>query len=154
METPNGNSLEYALKNDPRVKSWIAPNYALFPNSSKNADLFLTTYRIRNAYELLLKKLEVGEEVTEERDMVLVQKYFDMSFYPQRSLSISQWKEGKDPIVRIAKAYKDRRWKGNRRRPHEITLVLSNRKKFQIDPGKIVSQFQYIQRTLPSLVNS
>jgi len=69
-------------------------------------------------------------------------------------MSLSEWKDGKDPMVRVVKAYKDRRWKGNRRRPQEITLVLSNGKRFQIDPGKIVSQFQYIQRTLPQLANS
>ena len=154
METTNFASVDYALKNDPRVKSWIAPNYVLFPNSGENADLFLTTYRIRNAYELLLRRLEIGQEVTEEKDMVLVRKYFEMSFYPPKSMSLSEWKDGKDPMVRVVKAYKDRRWKGNRRRPYEITLVLSNGKRFQIDPGKIVSQFQYIQRTLPQLANS
>jgi hypothetical protein len=148
------SSLNYALKNDPKVKSWIAPNSPLFTQSLENSDMFLTTYRIRNAYELLLNKLDEGQEVMEERDMALIQRYFDMSFYPPRNLSLSGWKEGKDPSVRIVKAFKDRRWKGNRRRSHEITLKLSDGKKIQINPVKIVSQYLYINRVAPGLAGS
>lgn len=148
------SSLNYALQNDPGVKSWIAPNLPLFTRSLENSDMFLTTYRIRNAYELLLKKLGEGEEVREERDILLIQRYFDMCFYPEKSLSLTGWKEGKDPSVKIIKAYKDRRWKGNRRRSHEITLKLNNGKRIQINPGKILSQYLYITRLMPELAAS
>lgn len=146
--------IKNALANDPRVKAWIAPNEILFPNSGENSDLFLTTYRIRNAYELLLKKLDEGEEVMEDRDMLLVKRYFEMCFYPPMSMSLTHWKEGRDPSVKIVKAYKDRRWKGNRRRSHEITLRLSDGKKMQIDPGKILTKFLYTQRTIGDLAAS
>jgi hypothetical protein len=59
-----------ALKNDKSVKSWIGPNHVLFKDSGDHRDMFLTTYRIRNAYEELLTKLEVNDEVTEDRDIV------------------------------------------------------------------------------------
>lgn len=146
--------LSYALKNDPRVKAWIAPNQVLFPNSGENSDLFLTTYRIRNAYELMLNSLEEGEEVKDDRDLLLVQRYFDMCFYPPMSMSLTAWKEGRDPSVKIVKAYKDRRWKGNRRRSHEITLRLNDGNKIQIDPGKILSKFLYTKRTIGDLAAS
>jgi hypothetical protein len=148
------SSLNYALKNDPGVKAWIAPNCPLFPQSSEHSDMFLTTYRIRNAYELLLNKLAEGEEVTEEKDLILIQRYFEMGFHPPMSLSLTAWKEGRDPSVRIVKAFKDRRWKGNRRRSHEITLKLNNGKKIQINPGKVISQYLYITRLMPGLAAS
>lgn len=147
-------SLNYALQNDPCVKAWIAPNYPLFTQSSEHSDMFLTTYRMRNAYEILLNKLSEGEEVTEEKDLVLIQRYFDMCFHPPMSLSLTAWKEGRDPAVKITKAFKDRRWKGNRRRSHEITLKLNNGKKIQINPGKVISQYLYITRLMPGLAGS
>jgi hypothetical protein len=146
--------LSYALENDPKVKSWIAPNEVLFPNSGENSDLFLTTYRIRNAYEILLKKLQDGEEVKSEKDLVLVNRYFEMCFYPPMSMNLTSWKEGRNPSVKIVKAYKDKRWKGNRRRSHEITLRLSDGKKIQIDPGKIISKFLYTKRMINGLSES
>jgi hypothetical protein len=142
------------LANDPRVKSWIAPNEVLFPNSGENSDLFLTTYRIRNAYEILLNNLEEREAISNERDLLLVTRYFEMCFYPPMSMSLTHWKEGRDPSVKIVRAFKDRRWKGNRRRSHEITLNLSDGKKIQIDPGKIISRFLHIKRTFGSLAES
>ena len=87
-----------ALKNDKSVKAWIGPNHVLFKDSDENRDMFLTTYRIRNAYEELLLKLEVNEEVTEERDLLLIKRFFEMMFYPPRKMSISDWKNGRDPI--------------------------------------------------------
>lgn len=152
METQN--SVSYALKNDPRVKAWIAPNEILFSNSSENADLFLTTYRIRNAYELLLNKLNEGEEVKDDKDLTLIQRYFEMCFYPPMSMSLTDWKDGRDPSVKIVKAFKDRRWKGNRRRSHEITLRLSDGKKLQINPGNILSKFLYTKRMIGGLATS
>ncbi len=143
-----------ALGNDPKVKSWIAPNEVLFPNSGENSDLFLTTYRIRNAYEILLNSLGEREEVVNERDLLLVNRYFEMCFYPPMSMSLTAWKEGRDPSVKIVKAFKDRRWKGNRRRSHEITLELNDGKKIQIDPGKIISRFLHIKRSFSSLAES
>ena len=143
-----------ALGNDPKVKSWIAPNEVLFPNSGENSDLFLTTYRIRNAYEILLNSLGEREEVVNERDLLLVNRYFEMCFYPPMSMSLTAWKEGRDPSVKIVKAFKDRRWKGNRRRSHEITLELNDGKKIQIDPGKTISRFLHIKRSFSSLVES
>jgi len=143
-----------ALNNDTRAKAWIAPNLALFANSEKNQDMFLTTYRIRNSYEYLLDKLEVGEEITENKDMVLIQRLFDMDFYPPRKMSLTDWKNGKDPKVSIKKAYKDRRWKGNRRRKFEITLELDNGDIYQINPNDIMNKFLNITSSLPSLLQS
>jgi hypothetical protein len=146
--------LQKALSSDPSVKAWIGANAPLFRNSEKNADLFLTTYRIRNAYEILLNKLTEGEEVTEEKDMILVQRLFDMDFYPPKKLSLSAWKEGKDPHVKILRAYKARRNKGNRRRSHEINLELSDGKTYQINPSDIMNKFFHIKNTIDSLINS
>lgn len=148
------SQISKALENDPRVKAWIAPNQILFPNSGENADLFLTTYRMRNAYENLLNILQEGEEVQNERDLLLVSRYFEMCFYPPMSMSIKDWKEGRDPMVKVVKAFKDRRWKGNRRRKHEITLKLSDGQKMQINPGKIISQFLHIKNNLSHLADS
>jgi hypothetical protein len=116
--------------------------------------MFLTTYRIRNSYEYLLDKLEVGEEITEDKDMVLIQRLFDMDFYPPRKMSLTDWKNGKDPKVSIKKAYKDRRWKGNRRRKFEITLELDNGDIYQINPNDIMNKFLNITSSLPSLLQS
>lgn len=143
-----------ALRNDKSAKAWIGPNHILFRESEENRDMFLTTYRIRNAYEELLAKLEINEEVTEERDLVLVKRFFDMMFYPPRKMSISDWKNGRDPIVKIVKAYKDTRWKGNRRRKHEITLILDDGKKLQIHPGDVLNKFFHIWGNFDSLINS
>lgn len=143
-----------ALKNDKAVKAWIGPNHVLFGRSVDNRDMFLTTYRIRNAYEELLAKLEVNEEVTEERDLILIKRFFDMMFYPPRKMSISDWKNDRDPIVKIVKAYKDVRWKGNRRRKHEITLLLDDNKKVQINPGDVLNKFFHIWGNFDSLINS
>lgn len=148
------NSVNSALKSDPRAKAWICANEPLFVNSQGNSDIFLTTYRIRNAYEDLLNRLSLKENVKPGKDMVLIERLFEMSFYGPKSLSLTAWKEGKDDKVRILSAYKDKRWSGNRRRPHEITLRLDNGKKFQINPNDILKRFFYIRRTLDSLVNS
>ena len=146
--------LANALKNDIRVKSWIAPNQPLFINSEENSDMFLTTYRIRNSYEILLNKLDLYEEITEEKDMVLINRLFEMDFYPPRKMSLSDWKNGRDPIVRVTKAYKDLRWKGNRRRRYEITLELDNGKKHQINPNNVLNKFLSIRKSLPALSDS
>lgn len=143
-----------ALKNDKAVKAWIGPNHVLFKDSGENRDMFLTTYRIRNAYEELLNKLEVGEEITEERDMTLIKRFFEMMFYPPRKMSIGDWKNQRDPIVKIVKAYKDTRWKGNRRRKHEITLLLDDGKRIQLNPGDILNKFFHIWGNFDSLINS
>jgi hypothetical protein len=143
-----------ALNNDIRAKAWIAPNLALFTNSEKNDDMFLTTYRIRNSYEYLLNKLEIDQEISEHKDMVLVQRLFDMDFYPPRKMSLSDWKNGRDPRVAIKKAYKDRRWKGNRRRKFEITLELDNGDIYQINPNDVMNKFLNITSSLPSLLQS
>ena len=81
--------LQDALENDPMEKAWLGPNQPLFTKSEEHADMFLTTYRIRNAYERLLNKLEVGETVTDEVDMILVTRWFEMMFYPQLKGSLS-----------------------------------------------------------------
>jgi hypothetical protein len=146
--------VEEALKNDPRVKAWIAPNLPLFEKSYENADMFLTTHRIRNAYEILLSNYEVKERITDERDMLLIQRFFDMSFYPPKSLSLTQWKNGSSPEVRIVEAFKESRWKPNHRRPYEITLILDNGKTFQIDPGEIIKRFFDIKENFEKLLNS
>jgi len=143
-----------ALKDDKSVKAWIGPNHILFRESKDNKDMFLTTYRIRNAYEELLLKLELNEEVTDERDLVLIKRFFDMMFYPPRKMSISDWKNGRDPIVKIVKAYKDTRWKGNRRRKSEITLLLDDGKRVQIYPGDVLNKFFHIWGNFDSLINS
>lgn len=152
--TERDSKLKKALTTDPSVKAWLGPNAPLFKNSEDNSDMFLTTYRIRNAYELLLNKLEEGEEVKEERDMILVQRLFDMDFYPPRKMSLSAWKEGKDPYVKIVRAYKAKRNRGNRRRSHEINLDLSDGKTYQINPSDIMNKFNHIKNHIDSLINS
>jgi hypothetical protein len=69
-------------------------------------------------------------------------------------MSLKDWKSGRDPRVKIVKAFKDKRWQGNRRRKHEITLKLSDGQKMQINPGKIISQFMYTKNNLSSLADS
>jgi hypothetical protein len=143
-----------ALRNDKGVKAWLAPNEILFRESETHGDMFLTTYRIRNAYEELLSKLREGDEVIDERDILLIQRFFDMTFYPPRKMSLSAWKEGRDPKVRIVRAYKDRRWKGNRRRQHEITLLLDDGKTYQINPNDVLNKFLHIRENFVSLLGS
>ena len=143
-----------ALRNDKGVKAWLAPNQILFRESEKHSDMFLTTYRIRNAYEELLNKLEVGEEVKEERDLILIERFFAMTFYPPRKMSLSAWKEGRDPRVRIERAYKDTRLKGNRRRKHEITLLLDDGKTYQINPNDVLNKFLHIRENFVDLLGS
>ena len=143
-----------ALRNDKGVKAWLAPNQSLFRESEKHSDMFLTTYRIRNAYEELLNKLEVGEEVKEERDLILIERFFAMTFYPPRKMSLSAWKEGRDPRVRIERAYKDTRLKGNRRRKHEITLLLDDGKTYQINPNDVLNKFLHIRENFVDLLGS
>jgi hypothetical protein len=143
-----------ALRNDKGVKAWLAPNQILFRESEKHSDMFLTTYRIRNAYEELLGKLELGEEVKDERDLILIERFFAMTFYPPRKMSLSAWKEGRDPQVRIERAYKDTRLKGNRRRKHEITLLLDDGKTYQINPNDVLNKFLHIRENFVNLLGS
>jgi len=143
-----------ALKEDKAVKAWIGPNHILFRESEEYRDMFLTTYRFRNAYEELLRKLAENEEVVDGRDLILVKRFFDMMFYPPRKMSKSDWKNGRDPIVRIVKAYKDKRWKGNRRRKHEISLLLDDGKTIQINPVDVINKFFHIWGNFDSLINS
>jgi hypothetical protein len=155
METAQLNeSLRSALENDPMEKAWLGPNVPLFVNSQEHADMFLTEYRFRNAYEQLLNRLEVGQEVTEERDLILVTRWFDMMFYPQKKLSLSAWKEGVDPVVRIAKAYKDNRNKKHAKRPYEIALELTNGDVIQINPADVLNQYFEIRQQYLNLENS
>jgi hypothetical protein len=147
-------SLRSALQNDPRRKAWIAPNQPLFVNSKEYAFMFLTTYRIRNAYEDLLNKLEVGETVEDEDDRILVMRYFEMMFYPPRPFSLSQLKAKKDPNVRIARAFKDERWKRSGKRPHEITLLLDDGKTVQINPNEVINKYMTLRREFLALENS
>jgi hypothetical protein len=143
-----------ALRNDKGVKAWLAPNQILFRESEKHSDMFLTTYRIRNAYEELLGKLELGEEVKDERDLILIERFFAMTFYPPRKMSLSAWKEGRDPQVRIERSYKDTRLKGNRRRKHEITLLLDDGKTYQINPNDVLNKFLHIRENFVNLLGS
>lgn len=155
METAQlKQELRVALEKDPKRKAWIMPNYPLFVNSEEHADMFLTTYRIRNAYEDVLDRHEVGENIWDERDMILIMRYFEMMFYPPRRLSLSQWKNGVDPVVRIVRAYKDRRWKGNSKRPYEITLVLDDGAIVQLNPNEILNKYHHILNTVGELRNS
>jgi len=150
------NTVQRAIENDPRAKAWIMENQPLFTQSQDNADMFLTTYRIRNAYEELLNNLEEGEQINEQRDMTLIQRLFDMDFYPPRKMNLSDWKEGRDPYVRIVRAFKDIRWEGRGRnkRPYEITLELDNGKLYQLNPNDIVNKFLHIRNTFNGLTNS
>lgn len=155
METAQlKESLRSALENDTRRKAWIAPNQPLFVNSEEYAHMFLTTYRIRNAYEDLLDRLELNESVEEEDDRILVMRYFEMMFYPPRKLSLSQWKDGVDPDVRIVRAYKDNRWKGNSKRPYEISMLLDDGKTVQINPNDVINQYFTIRGSFKDLENS
>lgn len=155
METAQLNrELRVALENDPRRKAWIQANRPLFVNSGEHADMFLTTYRIRNAYEDLLDRHELGENIWDERDRILIMRYFEMMFYPPRRLSLSQWKNKVDPTVRIVRAYKDRRWKGNSKRPYEITLVLDDGAVVQLNPNEILNKYFHILNTVGELRNS
>jgi hypothetical protein len=155
METAQvKESLRSALENDPRRKAWIAPNQPLFVNSGEYAHMFLTTYRIRNAYEDLLNSLELDESVMEEDDRILVMRFFEMMFYPPRKLSLTQWKAGVDPEVRIVRAFKDRRWKANSKRPYEISLLLDDGKTVQINPNDVINQYFTIRGSFMELENS
>lgn len=147
-------SLRSALANDPSEKAWLGPNEALFIHSTEHADMFLTTYRIRNAYEQLLNRLELNEKVTNEKDLILVTRWFEMMFYPQRKLSLSAWKEGVDPEVRIINAYKDTRHKKHAKRPFEITLVLNDGNTLQINPNDVLNQYMIIRRDFYALEDS
>jgi len=155
METAQLNrELRVALENDPRRKAWIMPNRPLFVNSGEHADMFLTVYRFRNAYEDLLDRHELGENIWDERDRILIMRCFEMMFYPPRRLNLSQWKNNVDPTVRIVRAYKDRRWKGNNKRPYEITLVLDDGAVVQLNPNEILNKYFHILNTVGELRNS
>jgi hypothetical protein len=155
METAQLNeSLRTALENDPMEKAWLGKNEILFANSEEHADIFLTTYRFRNAYEQLLNRLEVKQEVTEEKDLVLVKRWFDMMFYPEKKLSLSAWKEGVDPEVRIVTAYKEIRNRKHAKRPFEISILLSDGNTVQINPADVLNQYFQIRKNYLSLENS
>jgi hypothetical protein len=146
-------ALATALKNDPKRKSWIMENLPLFVNSEEHSDMFLTTYRIRNAYEDLLDKLELGEYIQDEKDKVLVKRYFDMMFVAPRKLNLTELKEHRDPRIKILRAKKDTRWegRGRNRRPFEITLELDNGEEFQINPNDAINKFLHIRSTFDTL---
>ena len=155
METAQvKESLRSALENDPRRKAWIAPNQPLFTKSGEYAHMFLTTYRIRNAYEDLLNSLEVGESVENEDDRILVMRYFEMMFYPPRPFSLSQLKANRDPDVRIVRAFKDTRWKKHAKRPYEISLLLDDGKTVQINPNEVINKYMTLRREFMNLENS
>ena len=155
METTQvTESLRSALQNDPMEKAWLGPNQALFVNSGEYAHMFLTTYRFRNAYEILLNSLELNESVEEEDDRILVMRWFEMMFYPQRKLSLSAWKGGVDPEVRIVRAFKDTRWKKHGKRPFEISLLLDDGNTVQINPNDVLNQYMIIRRDFLDLENS
>jgi hypothetical protein len=155
METAQLNrELRAALETDSKRKAWIMPNHPLFVNSEEHADMFLTTYRFRNAYEDVLDRHELGENIWDERDRILIMRYFEMMFYPPRRLSLTQWKNNVDPTVRIVRAYKDRRWKGNSKRPYEITLVLDDGAVVQLNPNEILNKYFHILNTVGELRNS
>ena len=149
-------TLVSALKNDTRSKAWIMDNLPLFVNSEEHADMFLTTYRIRNAYEALLDKLQLGEYVTEERDLVLVKRYYEMMFVPPRKMNLTDHKDGRDPEIKFTRARKDTRWEGRGRnkRPFEITLELDNGELFQINPNDAVNTFLHVRKTFNDLNDS
>jgi len=161
IQDMNAEEIQALLSSDTREKAWLGPNKIMFKNCQEHQDMFLTEYRMRNAYEILLRKLEVGDEVTEGRDLVLVKRYFDMMFYPAQHLSLSQWKalnegvEGvKDPTVTIVRAYKADRIKKNGKRPHEIELELSNGKTCQLSPGDIIYQYRTTRDSIEAIENS
>jgi hypothetical protein len=155
METAQLNKeLSVALKNDTGRKTWIFKNRPLFLNSGEHADMFLTIYRIRNAYEDLLDRYDLGVEISDKRDLILITRYFEMMFYPPRKLNLSQRKNNVDPTVKIVRAYKDKRWKGNNKRPYEITLVLDDRAVVQLNPNEILNKYFHILDTVSELRNS
>lgn len=147
-------SLRTALQNDPRRKAWIMKNQPLFINSREHSDMFLTTYRIRNAYEDLLDRHDLNEDITEERDRILIMRYFEMMFYPPRPMSVGQWKAGKDPVVRIVRAYKDTRWKKHGKRPYEVSLLLDDGNTVQINPNEVLNKYMTLRRDFLNLENS
>jgi len=161
-KTMSDIKLVIAMSEDPNrpahceKRKWLGPNYPLFPNSVENADMFLTFYRFRNAHEELLHKLEVGQEVTEKRDLALVTRLFDMAFYPLKHLSLTQHNLGQDPRARIVKAYKavNEKAKTRTKRPFEITVELTNGKTFQLEINTIISRFMDIKDNFENLMNS
>lgn len=152
--------LAAALENDPdrpphATNAKWPGNYPLFPNSKENADMFLTYRRFRNAHEILLHKLEEGQDVTEERDMILVNRIFDMAFYPLKHLSFRQLKDEKNPRVHVVRAFKERnRKRSATKRPFEITVELSDGKEYQLDINKIISRFFDIRDNFNSIMDS
>jgi hypothetical protein len=155
METTQlTGSLQAALENDTRSKAWIAPNQPLFANSGEYSHMFLTTYRIRNAYEDLLNRLETHGTVEDEEDKILVMRWFEMMFYPPKKLNLTQWKAGVDPTVRIVRAFKDRRWRANGKRPFEISLLLDDGKTVQINPNDVLNKYMTLRREFVALESS
>lgn len=155
METTQlKGSLQAALENDTRSKAWIAPNQPLFVNSGEYSHMFLTTYRIRNAYEDLLNRLETHDTVEDENDKILVMRWFEMMFYPPKKLNLTQWKAGVDPTVRIVRAFKDTRWRANGKRPFEISLLLDDGKTVQINPNDVINKYMTIRRDFHTLESS
>ena len=161
-KTMNDIKLVIAMSEDPdrpahaEKRKWLGPNYPLFTNSVDNADMFLTFYRFRNAHEELLHKLELGQEVTEERDLILVNRLFDMAFYPLKHLSLTQHNLGQNPRVGITKAFKavNENTRTRAKRPFEITVDLTNGKTFQLEINTIISRFMDIKENFENLMNS
>ena len=77
-----------------------------------------------------------------------------MSFPQPKKLTLSEIKEGKDPVDKILSAYKDNRWKGNKKRKFEITLLLDSKKEFQINLNDILIKFLHVRETFNNLLNS
>jgi len=152
--------MKMALETDPdrpahsTTRKWLGPNFPLFPNSEKYEDIFLTFYRFRNAHEELIYKLEENQEVTEDRDLALVNRLFEMSFYPLKHLSLTQHQEGQDPRVRMVRAYKAKNEKSSPKRPFEISVELSNGKTFQLHINDIISRFMDIKENFSILMDS
>lgn len=152
--------MKMALETDPdrpshcTARKWLGPNFPLFPNSEKYEDIFLTFYRFRNAHEELIHKLEENQEVTEDRDLALVNRLFEMSFYPLKHLSLAQHQEGQDPRVRMVRAYKAKNEKKSPKRPFEITVELSDGKTYQLQINYIISRFMDIKENFNSLMDS
>jgi hypothetical protein len=116
--------------------------------------MFLTTYRIRNAYEDLLNRLEMHQSVEEEDDKILVMRWFEMMFYPPKKLNLTQWKAGVDPTVRIVRAFKDTRWRASGKRPFEISLLLDDGATVQINPNDVLNKYMTIRRDFLALESS
>jgi hypothetical protein len=136
------------------TRKWIGPNFPLFPNSEKYDDVFLTFYRFRNAHEELIHKLEENQDVTEDRDLALVNRLFEMSFYPLKHLSLTQHQVGQDPRVRMVRAYKAKNEKSSPKRPFEISVELTNGKTVQLHINDIISRFMDIKENFTSLMDS